>query len=107
MAVKHVVLLKFKKTTPPEKVKDIFYWLGNLRGQIRGLQDFSGGPYSSPEGLHRGYTHAFVMTFSDAAARDMYLPDPAHLGVVNMLLPELEGGVNGVLTFDYEYTPGK
>ncbi len=107
MAVKHVVLLKFKKETSPEKIKDILHGVGNLRNQIQGILDFSAGPYASPEGLHRGYTHGFVMTFRDAAARDMYLPDPAHRGVVEMLLPELEGGVSGVLAFDYEYTPGQ
>lgn len=102
MAVKHVVLVKFKKDTSPEKIKEIFTALGNLRGQIQGLMDFAGGPYASREGLNRGYTHGFVMTFRDAACRDMYLPDPAHKRAVDLLLPALESGVNGVLAFDWE-----
>ena len=107
MAVKHVVLMKFKKTTPPETIDQIFAGFANLRNYVRGLLDFSGGPYSSPEGLHRGYTHCFVMTFIDAGARDAYLPDPAHVGMVNWFMPEIEGGVNGILVFDYEYNPSK
>lgn len=107
MAIKHVVLVKFKKTTSPERINEIFAALANLRNSCQGLQDFSGGPYASAEGLGRGYTHGFVMTFRDAACRDMYLPSAAHQGVVNMLVPELEGGVNGVLAFDYDYNPSK
>jgi hypothetical protein len=105
VAVKHVVLLKFRKDTSPEKIKDLFTWLGNLRQHMRGILDFSAGAYSSPEGLNRGYTHGFVMTFADAASRDLYLPDPAHKKIVDLLLPELEGGVSGVLAFDWEYNP--
>jgi hypothetical protein len=107
VAVKHVVLMKFKKDASPERIKEIFAALGNLRGQFQGLMDFAGGTYASGEGLNRGYTHGFVMTFRDAACRDMYLPDPAHKRVVNMLLPELEGGVNGVLAFDWDYNPAQ
>lgn len=105
MAVKHIVLLRFKKDTPPETIKDLFARIGNLRQSVRGIVDLSSGPCCSPEGLGRGYTHGFVMTFRDAAARDMYLPDPAHRKIVDLLLPELEGGVNGVLAFDYDYNP--
>ena len=41
------------------------------------------------------------MTFEDAAARDAYLPHPDHQQVVERLLPLLEGGIEGVLTFDF------
>lgn len=42
-----------------------------------------------------------VMTFSDAAARDAYLPHPAHQRVVERLVPMLEGGLQGVVAFDF------
>lgn len=106
MAVKHVVLLKFKKTTPPERINEIFAALAKLRNSCQGLQDFAGGPYSGTEGLGRGYTHGFVMTFRDASCRDMYLPSEAHQGVVKLMMPDLEGGIDGVLAFDWEYNPG-
>jgi hypothetical protein len=41
------------------------------------------------------------MTFRDAEARDAYLPHPEHQRVVAQLLPMLEGGIEGVMTFDY------
>jgi hypothetical protein len=107
VAVKHVVLLKFKKDTSADKIKEIFGALAGLRNRVRGLLDFAGGAYSGSEGLGRGYTHGFVMTFQDASCRDLYLPDPAHKTVVDLLLPQLEGGVNGVLAFDWDYNPAQ
>lgn len=104
--IKHVVLLKFKSPTSPQKVRDIFAALAGLRRVIPGLLDFSGGPYTSAEGLHKGFTHGFVMTFADAASRDAYLPHPEHEKVKQLIVPELEGGINGVIAFDWEHQPG-
>ncbi len=56
----------------------------------------------SREGLTRGFTHGVHMTFVDAAARDAYLPHPEHQRVVELLLPLLESGIDGALTFDFE-----
>ncbi len=96
--IKHIVLLKFKKATPPSKVEEIFRALENLKHVIPGVLDFAGGPYSSQEGLNQGYTHGFVMTFESAAARDAYLPHPKHEKVKNAILPL----VDGVVAFDFE-----
>lgn len=41
------------------------------------------------------------MTFTDAAARDAYLPHPAHQAVVQRLMPMLDGGLDGVVAFDF------
>jgi len=65
------------------------------------LIGFQGGIYHSTEGLLQGYTHGFTMTFADEAARDGYLPHPLHQAVVAKLLPMLEGGVDGVVAFDF------
>ncbi len=99
--VKHVVLLKFKSTTTPQKVREMFAALDGLRGKIPGLLDFSGGPYSSGEGLNKGFTHGFVMTFADAQSRDTYLPHPEHEKVKQIIFPELDGGLDGVVAFDW------
>lgn len=103
--IKHAVLMKFKASTSPQKVDEIFDALRKLRQVIPGLLDFSGGPYSSPEGLHQGFTHGFVMTFTDAASRDGYIPHPEHEKVKDLLVPELQGGISGVIAFDWEHRP--
>jgi len=100
--VKHVVLLRFKKETTQEKIEQIFAALAGLKDKIPGLLDFSGGPYSSPEGLNKGYTHGFVMTFADPSSRDVYLTHPDHEEVKKLVFDELDGGLDGVVAFDWE-----
>jgi len=93
----HIVLLRFH----PNKqhlAPDVFAALDELRGMLPGFLSFTGGPYSSPEGLHQGYTHGCVMTFTDAAARDFYLTHPEHMQIAQRFLPDVEA----VVAFDFE-----
>lgn len=76
--VKHIALIKFQDGTSPEQIDQVFNHLLDLSETIPGVEDFVGGPNNSPEGLNKGYTHGFIMTFADAAARDAYLPHPDH-----------------------------
>ncbi|MBM5815751.1 MAG: Dabb family protein [Cyanobacteria bacterium K_Offshore_surface_m2_239] len=100
--VHHLVLFRFRDDLPPEAIPAVFAELRSLREQIPGITGFSGGVDGSREGLTRGFTHGCQMTFVDAAARDAYLPHPEHQRVVERLLPLLEGGLDGALTFDFE-----
>lgn len=99
--VTHIVLFRFRSDLPEGSVESVFEELRGFRQTIPGITDFQGGAYSSPEGLSQGFTHGFTMTFADAAARDAYLPHPFHQAVVAKLLPMLEGGVEGVVAFDF------
>lgn len=95
--VKHVVLLRFKPETSAGTMAGLLVALHELRLQIPGLLDVSAGTNSSPEGLAKGFTHGFVMTFADEASRDGYLPHPAHEAVKAKILP----WVNDVLVVDW------
>ena len=99
--ITHVVLLKIRKDVSKDQVAKVFEALAGLQKKIPGILSFSGGAYSSPEGLHRGFTHGFVMTFKDAASRDVYLPHPDHEVVKAIVLKVLDGGLDGVVAFDY------
>jgi hypothetical protein len=99
--VHHLVLFRFRADLPPEAVPALFAELRALRERIPGITGFSGGADASREGLTKGFSHGFCMTFVDGAARDAYLPHPEHQRVVERLLPLLEGGIDGVLTFDF------
>ncbi len=99
--VTHMVLLRIRKDVPQKQVDAVFAELASLKGKIPGLLSFAGGKYSSPEGLQRGFTHGFCMTFKDAAARDVYLPHPEHEKVKKSVLAVLEGGMDGVIAFDF------
>jgi hypothetical protein len=94
----HAVLLKLKPDVSQAKVDEIFRELAGLKSRIPGLLSFSGGPYSSPEGLNKGFTHGFLMTFTDAAARNGYLPHPEHERVKAIVIPNLDD----VVAFDWE-----
>lgn len=98
----HMVLLKVREDVATEQVQETFEAIGALREEIAGIVDYSFGPYASPEGLDRGYTHGFCMTFVDARSRDAYLPHPRHEEIKSRVLAILDGGVDGVLAFDYE-----
>jgi hypothetical protein len=105
MSVKHLVIFKFKPDTDPAVIDRIMRELAALVGPIPGLLNFQGGVYSGPypgaTGLNQGYTHGFVMTFQDAAARAAYLPHPEHVRFKDGLVPHLLD----VVAFDFEAGP--
>ena len=88
--LRHVVIFKFKDGTPPEQVAAIEKKFGELKGKIPGVLDFEFGTNVSPEKLDQGCTHCFIVTFPDVAARDAYLPHPAHQEFVGILKPHLD-----------------
>ena len=97
-----MVLFKLRPDVPQAEIGGIFADLAGLADAIDGITSFAGGAYASPEGLQRGYTHGFCMTFASAAARDAYLPHPAHEVVKARVVKALAGGVASALAFDFE-----
>src|SRR5437764_6452697 len=96
--VKHVALFKFKEGTTQEYIDQVFDKLLELSESIDGIEDYVSGINNSPEGLNQGYTHGFVMTFSDAAARDAYVANPDHERVKTEVVPSIES----IVIFDFE-----
>lgn len=96
--IQHLVLLKFKPGITSEKIEYLFKRLAELQQLIPGILHFSGGKYSSHEGLNKKYTHGFTMTFASINARDSYLPHPEHEKFKEEIFPCLEDFV----IFDYE-----
>ena len=96
--VKHVALFKFKEGTAPEQVDKVLDSILDLTENLSGIEDYVAGTNNSPEGENEGLTHGFVMTFSDATARDAYLKHPEHERVKTEVMPHIER----VLVFDFE-----
>lgn len=96
--VKHIVLLKFKSSVADDQVNQVFDSLLDLSETIPGVEDYVSGANMSPEGLNNGATHAFVITFTDATARDAYLVHPEHEKVKTLLL----SAVDSVTVVDFE-----
>ena len=96
--VNHIVLFKFKPEVTPEEIGSLFNEVLDMTESISGIENYSAGVNSSPEGMSHGYTHGLLMTFTDSAARDAYLPHPEHERIRNLLLPKVETAA----VFDYE-----
>jgi len=95
--VRHVVLLNLKAETSAEKVAEIETEFAALQSKIDEIADLEWGTDSSPEGLAKGFTHCFFVTFESEANRDAYLPHAAHQAFVEILKPHVEE----VLVIDY------
>jgi hypothetical protein len=76
--VKHIVVFKYKSTATPEQIEQVTTAFKALKGKIPGIVSLEYGTNNSPEKLNKGFTHVYLLTFTDAAARDAYLPHPEH-----------------------------
>ena len=96
--VKYISLVKFKEGTAEDQIQTVFDTILDITESVPGIEDYVSGPNASPEGLSHGYSHALVMTFADAAARDAYLAHPEHQRVKALIEPV----VDSLLVFDFE-----
>jgi hypothetical protein len=95
--LRHVVLFKFKKEATQKAIKNIENAFIALPSKIEAIKDFEWGLNNSPEGLSKGLTHCFFVTFNSEEDRTAYLPHPAHKAFVALLDPHLDD----VLVLDY------
>ena len=102
-AVRHVVVFRFKPDASAEKIRQVTEALVALKDKIPGILAMEHGVNNSPEKLNQGFTHVFQVTFANAAARDAYLPHPAHKAF-GTLLGSL-GILDAVFVVDYAPTP--
>jgi hypothetical protein len=100
--IRHIVLVRFRSDLPEGEIEGVFAQLAALKAVIPGMIDCHASANVSPEGLTRGFTHAFTMDFADAAARDVYLPHPDHKAAGARLRAAAEGGRDGLLVIDIE-----
>ncbi|MEM8525205.1 MAG: Dabb family protein [Bacteroidota bacterium] len=87
--LKHIVALQFKEEISKEEREKAIQRFRDLEGEIPEILAFEGGGDISVEDLNKGFTHCFILTFKDEAARDAYLPHPAHMDVANKNKPML------------------
>lgn len=104
MTIKHIVLLPFQPSLTKNEIKKIMQSLADLKKVIPQIMSFSWGENNSPENLHRGYLHGFIMEFKDESDRKIYLEHPAHIKVAQeVILPALVNGGNSPIVFDYVF----
>ena len=76
--VRHIVVFKFKPGSSAAQIKQVTDAFRQLKDKIPGILSFEHGVNNSPEKKNLGFTHVYLLTFKDAAARDAYLPHPDH-----------------------------
>jgi hypothetical protein len=84
--VRHVVVFKYTEDASDAEIQEITEAFRALQDKIPGIVSFEHGVNNSPEDLNQGFTHVYVITFEDEAARDAYLPHPEHQQFVDMLM---------------------
>jgi len=99
--IRHIVLIKFRPDLAAAQIEEKLQSVVALKGKIGGILSITAGENNSPENLEKGFGHGFVVDFADSAARDAYLPHPEHAKVGKSLVEAAEGGIEGVLVFDY------
>ena len=95
--LRHVVMFKFKEESTEEDIQmvvDAFAALPALIPEIRG---FEWGTNNSPEGLDKGFTHCFLLTFHSEEDREIYLPHPDHKAFGEKIGPHIDD----VMVLDY------
>jgi hypothetical protein len=87
--VRHVVHFKFKPEATKADIDKVTKEFAALKTRIPGIEQLEWGTNSSTEGLDKGFTHCWIVSFKDTAARDAYLVHPAHKKFVEILKPIL------------------
>jgi hypothetical protein len=98
-AVRHVVVFRYADQATPAQIQEVTDAFADLPNRIPGIVAFEHGVNISPENLNQGFTHVYLVTFRDAAARDAYLPHPEHQAF-GQLLDRL-GILEEVFVIDY------
>ena len=88
--IRHVVCFKFKEGADPGKIRKVEREFAALKGKISGIRSLEWGKNNSPEGLNKGFTHCFIVTFDNEESRTKYLPHPDHQAFVSILKPILD-----------------
>lgn len=101
--VRHVVVFKYKAGATAAQIAEITAAFRGLAKTIPGITAFEDGVNNSPEKKNLGFTHVYMLTFEDVAARDAYLPHPEHKKFGQLL------GKVGALedAFVVDYVPAK
>jgi len=65
--LRHVVLFKFQDSATDEHIKTVEDAFHALPSKIDAIHDYEWGTNNSPEGLNKGLTHCFFVTFLSEA----------------------------------------
>ena len=88
----HVVSFKFKADAKQEQIDGVVAAFRDLKKKIPVIKEFSWGTNVSSEKHDKGFTHAFILSFSSEKDRDAYIVHPDHKafgGIVGPVLADV------------------
>lgn len=85
MTISHIVLAAWRPDTPGSVLAELAERVGRFPFEIPGVVSVVAGQSVSVESLEGGFGWGMVVVFADAAARDAYLPHPAHGPVAELI----------------------
>ena len=88
--LRHVVLFSFKDGIEEIQLQEIIRSFENLEHSIDFVKSIEWGVNESPEGLNKGFTHCFIVTFDNDASRNAYLIHPSHLIFIKRIKDSLK-----------------
>ena len=91
--IRHVVHFKFKAAADKAQIQKVVDEFAALKTKIDAVDSLEWGTNVSPEGLDKGYTHCWIISFKSAKDRDAYLVHPAHKAFVEVLKPVLDDAI--------------
>lgn len=113
----HIGLWKIKKDVSPKAISVVDKQVISFKTRILGVELSHAGPLEtfnfpqeivdafgiSPDArfLARGYNHALFIVFKNKNYRISYDTSKPHLDLSPIMMPLIEGGMNGVLTIDF------
>ena len=95
--LRHVVIFKFKEDATEADIRKVEEAFAALPAKIDAIEGFEWGTNNSPEGLNKGFTHCFLLTFASEEDRAAYLPHPDHKAFGTTIGPYIED----VMVVDY------
>jgi hypothetical protein len=88
--LRHVVLIKFKEGTSSSDITRLekeFHTMATEK--ISQVKEYEWGTNVSKENLDHGYTHCFILTFTNEQDCAAYIVHEDHVAFVNILKPHM------------------
>lgn len=87
--LKHIVSLKFNATYTQEQIDEVLAQFIDLKEKISEIKKFEWGLNVSKDGLNKGLTHCFTLTFKNQEGLEAYIAHEAHLALAEAIKPML------------------
>ncbi|KNC92906.1 Dabb family protein [Trabulsiella odontotermitis] len=99
--IRHILFITPADDASADQIKAVRAAFLCIPQQVEGVVSVEWGVNDSPEGKNAGYTHCVLMTFADEAARQRYLPHPAHDALKFIFRPVLRE----IIVLDFTLAP--